>query len=254
MAKQDDGLLLSGSLWLRNRRVAGSGFVQVGNVTDLKFETSSETKKRESRQKNQLGQILDSVVINQGTSVSWTFDTFNRDNMAIALSGEVVEIKTATATETDVSYTVTKKGEAIALSHDDINPTTLVVKNKDDQEVADGFIELSPVLGLLTIAADCPNVKDGEVVKVSYSKRARTGYEVKANTVADFDFELKLDGYNHASNKDCSVHCDSVKVAADGAIDWLKGDFASTSVKGDVVTVNGNKYAYTYREFDDVNA
>ena len=237
MAKQDDGLLLSGSLWLRNRRVAGSGFVNVGNVTDLKFETSSE-----------------SVVINQGTAVSWTFDTFNRDNMAVALSGDVVEIKTTTASEADVPYTVAKKGEAIDLTHDDIDPKTLVVKNKDDVEIADGFIELSPVLGLLTITADCPNVKDGEQVKVSYSKQSRTGYEVKANTVADFDFELKLDGYNHASNKDCTVHCDSVKVAADGAIEWLKGDFASTGVKGDVVTVNGNKHAYTYREFDDVNA
>ena len=174
--------------------------------------------------------------------------------MAVALSGDVVEIKTTTASEADVPYTVAKKGEAIDLTHDDIDPKTLVVKNKDDVEIADGFIELSPVLGLLTITADCPNVKDGEQVKVSYSKQSRTGYEVKANTVADFDFELKLDGYNHASNKDCTVHCDSVKVAADGAIEWLKGDFASTGVKGDVVTVNGNKHAYTYREFDDVNA
>ena len=251
MAKQDDGLLLSGSLYLRNRRIAGAPFVQIGNVTDLKFESQTETKKRESRQKNQFGQILDSVTMSQGTEVSWTFDTFDRDNMVIALSGSLNELPNKTASEDDVSYTVAELGQMIQLAHEDIDSTTFKVKNKDDEEVADGYIELSPILGLFAIAADCPNVKKGEAVKVSFNTRARTGYEVLAATVTDFDFELKLDGYNHASDKDCVLHCSSVKVAADGAIEWLNGDFANTSVKGDVVTVNGNKHAYSYREYDN---
>ena len=39
-----------------------------------------------------------------------------------------------------------------------------------------------------------------------------------------------------------------MKVAADGAIDWMSGEFAKTGAKGKVVTVNGNKYSYKYRE------
>lgn len=251
MLKTDDGLLLSGNLWARNRRISGAPFYQIGNVTDLKFDTKTDTKKRESHQKKSLGQNLDSVPIPSGTEVSWTFDTFNRNNMALALSGEVKELANKVASEADVSYTVVKKGSAITLNHEDIDPATLKVKNKDNEEVADGFIECSPVLGLLTIAEDCPNVADNETVKVTFSTRGRGGYEVAASTVNDFDLELKLDGYNHANDKDCALLVPNVKVAADGAIEWLKGDFASVSAKGDVVTVNGNKHPYLYREYDN---
>lgn len=248
--KQDDGLLLSGSLYLRNRRQVDSVFMPIGNVTDLKFESKTETKKRESRQKNQLGQVLDSVTMSQGTAVSWTFDTFNRDNLAFALSGEIKEIPNKVATETEIVYPVVKRGLPIQLNHEDIDASTLNVQTEDGETIAEGLIELNSLLGLLTIDEACDLIDDGDNIKVSYSTRARSGYEIQASTVSDFDFELKLDGYNHASGKDCVLHCASVKVAADGAIEWLKGDFASTSAKGDVVTVNGNKHAYTFREYD----
>ena len=243
--KQDDGLLLSGSLYLRNRRQENSVLMPIGNVTDLKFETKTETKKRESRQKNQLGQVLDSVTMSQGTEVSWVFDTFNRENLSFALSGEVIELPNKVATETDVVYTIPKRGLPIQLNHEDIDAATLKVQTEDGEAID---FECNALLGLLTVHDDA--IEDGDNIKVSYTTRARSGYEIRASTISDFDFELKLDGYNHASGKDCVLHCESVKVAADGAIEWLKGDFASTSAKGDVVTVNGNKHAYTFREYD----
>lgn len=251
MSKTDDGLLLSGTLYGRNRRIPNSPFREWGNVSELKFESKTETKKRESHQKNQLGQILDSVTMSQGTEISWVYDTFNRENLAFTLSGEVAELPNKVSNVDDVNYTVAQRGVLIQLEHEDIDPASFEIKNKSDEAVADAYIELNPVLGLFTITADCPNVENNDTVKVTYRTRARAGYEIKAATVSDFDFELKLDGYNHASGKDCVLHCPSVKVAADGAIEWLKGDFVSANAKGDVVTVNGNKHPYSYREYDN---
>lgn len=251
--RNDDGLLLSGSLFLRNRRIADAPFVEVGNVTSLQFEPESETKTRESRQKGTLGQILDSVVLSKGVSISWQFDTFNRENMAFALSGDSVTVTGAVTPVPEAEYTVAKLGAIVALPHSDIDPATLVVKNKRGEQLADGLFELNPTLGFLTIHPEADNggtgaVKAGEKIKVAYSTKGNAGFEVLAQTVTDYDFEMRLNGYNHASDKECVLEVPSVKVAADGAIDWMSGEFAKTGAKGKVVTVNGNKYSYKYRE------
>lgn len=246
---KDDGLLVSGKMYVRNRRVSGAGFVDVGNVTALKFTSSGETKTRESKQKGTYGQVLDSVFIRKGTEVSWSFDTLHRTNMALLLMGEVTVIAPPTArVVANVDYVIAKKGELIQLADTDIDPSTLKIATSDGKELAAADVLSNAALGLAGVASHCATVNDGDTVKVSYSTFARGGYRVDAQTVNDFDFEIKVDGYNHASGKDIVLAIPSAVVAADSAIDWLSGDFATGECKGNLVTVDGNKSPYSFTE------
>lgn len=106
----DNGLLLVGTGYVRNRRVANATKEAIGNLITLKLKANSETKKRISRQKESAGSALDSVTIKDATEVSLSSDTFNKLTLAMALSGQSAELSAEAKTVTDEVVEVVKKG------------------------------------------------------------------------------------------------------------------------------------------------
>lgn len=248
--QEDNGLLLVGTGYVRNRRISGSLKEQVGNLISLKLKATSETKKRISRMKESAGSALDSVTIKDATEVVLGSDTFNKLTLAMALSGKSVEIAAEAKTVTDEVVHIVKKGAWFDLKNQNIDPATVTVKNKDNQKVEAESVVINETLGWVAVKDDAKNVNDDEDIKVSYKTKAGGGLQIDASTENDYDFEFWLDGYNQASNKNFMLHIPSMVVAPNGEIDWLSNEFASAEFAGTVVLADGNTVPYFYKEFN----
>lgn len=248
--QEDNGLLLVGTGYVRNRRISGSLKEQVGNLISLKLKATSETKKRISRMKESAGSALDSVTIKDATEVTLGSDTFNKLTLAMALSGKSVEIAAQAQTVADEVVRIVKKGAWFDLKNQNIDPTTVTVKNKDNAKVKAEHIVINETLGWIAVKAEAENVNDDEDIKVSYKTKEGGGLQIDASTENDYDFEFWLDGYNQASNKNFMLHIPSMVVAPNGEIDWLSTEYASAEFTGTAVLADGNTVPFFYKEFN----
>lgn len=247
--QQDDGLLFAGTVIVRNRRIEGSGFYDVGNTTNLSIQTSSEKKQRVSKRKDSIGQSLDSISIKNPSEIKWGFDTFDRTNLAMALMGESALIAAKAEKVTDEQITIGTKGQWYKVSLDNLDVSKVSVKNHLDAKVETTDFEVNETLGLIMIKPDCANVQDGEIIKVTASTKDTGGYAIDADTVGDYDLEIMLDGINRVTGERIKLHVPSAVVAADSEIDWFNEDFNSASFAGNPVLVAGYKSTYSVKVF-----
>ena len=252
MAKQDNdnGLLLVGTGYVRNRRILGSMKEQIGNLISLKLTSKAETKVRKSRMKESAGNALDSVTIKDATEIAFGSDTFNKLTLGMALSGKSIELDTAAANVADEVVRVTAKDAWLDLAKQNIDRDSVKVKNAAGQAAKSEYIELKDNLGWIKVSPEADSINVGEEIKVSYKTRAGGGIQIEASTETDYDFEFWLDGYNAASQKNFILHIPSMVVAPNSEIDWLSDDFAKAEFTGTAVLVDGNKVPYSYQEFN----
>lgn len=246
----DNGLLLVGTGYVRNRRIANATKEAVGNLITLKLKANSETKKRISRQKESAGSALDSVTIKDATEVSLSSDTFNKLTLAMALSGQSAELSAEAKTVTDEVVEVVKKGAWLDLANRNIDASTVTVKNDSDQPVAKEDIEINETLGWVRVKESCATVNDDSAIEVSYKTKAGGGIRIEAGSEDDYDLEFWLDGFNRASQKNFVLHIPSMVVAPSGEIDWLGDEYASAEFAGTAVLADGFKRPYFYEEFN----
>lgn len=237
MTKQDNdnGLLLVGTGYVRNRRILGSLKEQIGNLISLKLTSKAETKVRKSRMKESAGNALDSVTIKDATEIAFGSDTFNKLTLGMALSGKSIELDTAAANVADEVVRVTAKGAWLDLAKQNIDRDSVKVKNAAGQAVKSEYIELKENLGWIKVSPEADSINVGEEIKVSYKTRAGGGIQIEASTETDYDFEFWLDGYNAASQKNFILHIPSMVVAPNSEIDWLSDDFAKAEFTGTAV-------------------
>ena len=192
MAKQNDhGLIFEGDVKVRNLNQKGSGFIDIGNTTALTTQTSVETKERVSKQKGTYGSALDSLKTVKPTEIGLKLDTFDKDNLALALMGEAAVIAATAQTVADETVTIGKKGMAYKLANGNIDPVTVKVKNKSKAAVDAAHIDINATLGMITILPAADTVNDGEDITVEYKTRASGGYKVSAATLSRLDLEIR---------------------------------------------------------------
>ncbi|SSY80633.1 hypothetical protein [Alysiella crassa] len=246
----DNGLLLVGTAYARNRRVSGSQRENVGNMVQLQISAKSETKTRTSRQKETAGNALDSITIKQASEVKVASDTFNKLTLGMALLGKSVELKKESETITDEVVEVNQKGVWLSLVHRNIDASTVSVKNDTSQPVEKEDFEINETLGWIRIKESCENVNASSAIEVSYKTKAGGGIRIEASTESDYDLEIWLDGFNQASQKNFILHIPSMVIAPTSEIDWLGDDFAKAEFGGTLVLADGYKVPYIYEEFN----
>lgn len=248
MRKEDDGIIFAGTVFARNRRIAGSGFVDIGNTTSFKIKSETEKKERISHRKDSVGQVLDSISIPKPTGCQFSLDTFDRHNLALALMGVDTALTQAAEEITDEPLTIGKQGQWYALAHQNIDPATPVaMKLKSGEAVDAALVSVNHQLGLVMIAQGSSTVPDGAEITVTYKTRKVEGFKIAAGSLTDFDLEIRIEGTNRVNGREGELHIPSVVVAADSEIDWLGDDYATASFSGSVVKT-GDAAPYTFSE------
>lgn len=244
---QDDGLIFAGDVYVRNRKLPGAGFINIGNVTEFKIKSSSDTKQRESRQKANYGQVLDSITTPKPTTVQFATDTFDRKNLALALMGKDTDFTQAEETFTDLPVTIGSKGQWYSIGKSGIDAAAITVKTAADAVVDAAGYDIHPELGMIRIKPESSLIKDGDALKISGKTRAASGFKISAASESSYDLEVRIDGQNRVSGKSGLLELPSIVVAVDGEIDWFGADFAKASFSGNVVSVDGQA-PYTFTE------
>ena len=111
------GFLGSGDLYLDRLANDGSstGFVLAGNATQFAIQEETETKERISTGRETYGQALDTASIKKPAKISISLDELHKDNLAMALLGDVADLNQGSGTSETETITA-KLGKFIQLS------------------------------------------------------------------------------------------------------------------------------------------
>ncbi|MCP1772853.1 hypothetical protein J2T38_001689 [Neisseria perflava] len=252
MAKSvDHGLIFEGDVKVRNRNQAGAGFIDIGNTTALTTATSVETAERISKQKGTYGSALDSLKTMQPTEIGLTLDTFDKDNLALALMGEAAVIAAEAVSVTNEEIVISQYGHAYKLAHGNIDPATVKVVDSDGTDVPAAELDINANVGLIAVKSGTEVVVEGETVKVTYKTRAAGGYKVSAATLSRLDLEIYVDGRNRVTGEAGVLHIPHAVLAADGEIDWFGDDFNEAAFTGTAVVVDGETSTYSFTSYNN---
>lgn len=210
-----------------------------------------ETKERVSKQKGTYGSALDSLKTVKPTEIGLKLDTFDKDNLALALMGEAAVIAATAETVTGETVTIGKKGMAYKLANGNIDPATVKVKNKSNANVDAKHLDINATLGMITILPVADTVNDGENITVEYKTRDSGGYKVSAATLSRLDLEIYVDGRNRVTGETGILHIPHAVLAADGSIDWFGDDFNEAEFKGTAVLASGETSTYSFTSYNN---
>ena len=233
------GLLASGDVLFDRFDDSGSstGYVDLGNTTKFAIQEASEKKERISKVRNTYGQVLSSVAIKQPATISISMDEMEKEALAMALLGEVqpLNVQAGNVTDADVKMIL---GKYVSLGQD--NVTTVVVKNKAGSTTYKENIDYAVNRGLGFVRA-IPGgaIKDGDVVKATFSYSALSGSTIKGSVKPTIRGALILDGLNLDTGEVIIVRVLEAVLTPSSEVDFKSDDFVGMELQGSLITPKG---------------
>lgn len=241
--EKDSGLLLEGDVYFKAEGT--SEFVDLGNFTDLSIVSEgSEFIERESHQRDTSGNSLDTVQKKGKAAMSFTFDTFKKLNLAMAVMGVSSDTSQSSTAVVDKNIVITELNRFVELGVRGVDETTVVVKDTSNAVVDASLVSINPRLGFVMVKSG-GTVNKGDTVKVSFSTLDKEGYLIKAGAASSYKGEIRVDAKNLATGKDFEVCAGRVTFAADGGINWTDAkSFTAATMKGTAAIMPAEKVPY----------
>ena len=126
------GFLGSGDLYMDRLAKDGSstGFVLTGNATKFSIQEESETKERISTGRETYGQALDTASVKKPAKITITIDELNKENLAMALLGDVAIMNQGAGTGESETVTA-KSGKFSQLTKSNLAEANFKVESND---------------------------------------------------------------------------------------------------------------------------
>lgn len=223
------GFLGSGDIYID--RDKQNKWLKLGNSTQFEIdETEGDEKIRYSRGKITYGQVLDRVVVPQGTKLAITLDEYDPATLAIALRGLVERVTSTGGTVTGETITAAV-GYWIALDNKGVS--NVVVKNETNTTTyeAGTDYDVNASLGLIYIKPG-GGITNGQTLKVSYSYAPVANYLIRGSRMAEIEAAIRFDGINRVNGKKCIVTIPNAKLSPKSSVDFLADDFAKLELVG----------------------
>lgn len=198
-----------GMLFIAERDTDGDdkGFRHLGNVTQLKITNTAEVIEAKESMTGQKG-IIARLTTGLKVAFSATLESFNKENLAIALRADSTDITAETSgrVETRKAY----KGLMLALERGGITSVTSI-KTADDVTTYTATTDYV-VYGDSIFIPATSTIVDGSSVKITYKHAAQTQIEALVN--AETSYAFRFEGLNTADGNK-SVILDIFKVSVD---------------------------------------
>lgn len=218
-----------------------------GNPVSCKIKTSSDTKVRQSRRKQDAGAALDSKSTPKPAEVTISTDTFQPKTWAMAMMGTAGKVTTTPVTVTDEAVTAVLDGYH-QLAHTDIDPATLVVK-KGGVTIDPTKYDLQPAMGLLQIT-DSAAANAGEALAVDYKTLTTTKTVIDGAKVTSFKGKLVIDGMNDVTKQPAKLIISNISLAVNGDFNWFSNDFNNIEMTGTAAVGKGGAAPYTVELYE----
>lgn len=249
MTTESTGLLLAGDLYMDRLAADGTsqGFLQVANATQMALQQQVEFQDLSSRRRDTYGQLLASVPVPQPGEVSLSLNEINRDNLALALLGDVVNVDQASETFTALAITL-KGTNWTEIGHRNI-ASGLTVTHNTTTLVEGTDYEINYRLGLIR-ALKGGSLSGGESLELDGGTNALTGSRISGAVQPSVKAKLKLDGKNLANDRPVLVTVDEAILRPTEAVDFLSDEFVSVPMTGRMRTLAGKSAPYTVELLD----
>lgn len=218
---------LLGRIWGSN-----DGFQPLGNLTELKTNTKTKEDTLKSTGRSDYGQALETESTPEATTIKLKFNTFDKYGLARMLMGEAVDLSTVPVTFTDEVHPV--KMGWIDLAHQDIDESTLVIKDDTGATVDPTHYEVNPRMGMVRFNA-LSTLLAGSNFKASGKTKGSPGFQIDANTLQTLVLELKLDGKDRITGKDGNLWIPHAVLSSDGDLDFMSEKFWENGFSGTLV-------------------
>jgi hypothetical protein len=217
---------------IRNEQYIGSGIIyvdgrDVGNVSNANFAIEVNTVNRP----NFRGGGGNAATLERVSAVrlSLTLDSFNNENLALALRGKV-DVLTA-QTVTDAEYTVAAGVNLVRTAHmiDLAEPVT--VKDELDQPLVKGTDFDVSAAGILPLPGGA--ISEDDIIKVSYTSVAGSALEALVESGAEV--AVVMDGLNDNTGKRAVLDVYRWKPAPTTGLGLISEEFGEFPLEGEVL-------------------
>lgn len=233
------GFLGAGDIYIE-RYVAGVSQGLAGPYYANKFEIKPNVEKKEltSKGRNDYGQVLESVSIQQPADFTLELNEVNTESLTIALLGTAAAASQASGTLVAAPVTVKKERWVSATKENLGNDITIKNTGNTVTYVEGTDYILNKPLGLIKIPAGSA-IADAASVNVAGSYGAITSTKISGATNTDIRAKIIFDGKNQADGLPCIVTVWEAIIAADSAFDFLADDFNTVTLPGTMKTPTG---------------
>ena len=145
-----------------------TGFIPVGNVSDLKISVAVSTLEHKESQTGQRATDL-RLTTETKCSLSMTVENFIAANLADALRGSSAAVVAGSVTDAPIKA---RLGKIVALEH--VKVSTVAVKDGATPLVSGTDYTVNEEAGSIKFASTITGVTDGDALTVSYSYAAQT--------------------------------------------------------------------------------
>lgn len=213
-----------------------------------KFEIKPNVDKKESTSKgrNDYGQVLESVSLQQPADLTLDLKEVNKESLALALLGSSAATTQTSGSLSAVPITI-KKGFWVSVGKENLTTSgTIIVTNTGATTtyVAGTDYLVNRPLGLLKIL-ETSAIADAASLLVTAPYGAFTGTKISGATNTDVRAKVIFDGVNQADGLPVIVTVWEAIIAADSAFDFLADDFNVISLPGTMKTPTGKTEPFT---------
>lgn len=217
---------------VRNEQYIGSGIIyvegrDVGNVSNANFAIEVNTVNRP----NYRGGGGNAATLERVSAVrlSLTLDSFNNENLALALRGKVDVL--ASETVTDAVYTVAEGTNLVRTAHMVDTGKTVTVKDELDAPLVQGTDFDVSAAGILPLPGG--SIMAGDTIKVSYS--SVTGSALEALVESGLEVAVVMDGLNDNTGKRNVLDVYRWKPAPTSGLGLISEEFGEFALEGEVL-------------------
>lgn len=233
------GLICAGNVHVAVLNDDGSfaGFLDIKNTTKLAISPGEgEEKQRISKQRENYGQVLDSIIIPGVPSVSLSFDEADAQTISMALLGTLTTLSLTSQTRTAVNLTASTIGVWLELGDRYINPTGfLLTEDAAGSALVQGVDYLVDyTMGLVKFLAS-GSVMAGDIVEKTYTTRAVTGTRIQGSRKNQIKARILLNGKNLADGRGLVVEVPQCTLKSTSEFDPMSSDFVVTEVGGSII-------------------
>lgn len=238
------GFIGAGDIYIE-RIISGVPQGLAGPYYADKFEIKPnvEVKELTSKGRNDYGQTLESVAIQQPADFTLDLKEVNKESLTIAMLGSQAQTSQAAGTLTNQAVAA-KLDRWVAVGKENLG--TIVVKDDSDTTtfVVDVDYKVNPQLGLIK-ALPGGQIMDGDELHISGPHLAVSATVISGATSTDIRARLIFDGINQADGLPVIVKVHEAIIAADSAFDFLADDFNTVSLPGKMKTPTGKNEPFT---------
>lgn len=239
------GFLGAGDIYI-NRIVAGVSQGLRGPYYANKFEIKPNVEKKEltSKGRNDYGQVIESVSIQQPADFTMELTEVNRESMTLALLGTSATTSQSSGTLADAAV-VAKLGSWVGIGKGSLGDAITVEHVSGSPAYVEGEdYLLNRPLGMIQAIVG-GDITDAQTVHVSGAYSAISSTVISGATNVDIRAQIIFDGKNQADGLPVIVTVHEAIIAADSAFDFLADDFNTVNLPGTMKTPTGKAEPFT---------